>query len=76
MGILVKYFKLEEFDCQETGENKMDPDFLEKLDELRHAHEGRERCVECCVRLIQRGRDFGDRIFRLDVRIDRRCDLI
>ena len=36
MGILVRYFKLEEFNCQETGKNKMDPDFLEKLDELRH----------------------------------------
>lgn len=32
----MRYFKLEEFNCQETGENEMDPDFLEKLDELRH----------------------------------------
>jgi hypothetical protein len=33
-----KYFTLDEFDCQETGENEMKPEFLEKLDELR------ERC--------------------------------
>ena len=32
----MRYFKIEEFDCQETGKNEMDPDFLEKLDELRH----------------------------------------
>ena len=36
MVIPVRYFKIEEFDCQETGENKMNPEFLEKLDELRH----------------------------------------
>lgn len=35
MGNLVRYFKIEEFDCQETGNNKMKPDFLEKVDELR-----------------------------------------
>lgn len=33
-----KYFKLEEFNCQHTGENRMEADFLELLDELR------ERC--------------------------------
>jgi zinc D-Ala-D-Ala carboxypeptidase len=32
----VRYFKINEFDCQETGENWMDSDFLEMLDELRH----------------------------------------
>lgn len=32
----MKYFKIEEFDCQETGENNMNPEFLEKLDQLRH----------------------------------------
>ena len=36
MGILVRYFKLDEFDCQDTGENNMNPEFLERLDELRH----------------------------------------
>jgi zinc D-Ala-D-Ala carboxypeptidase len=35
-GILVKYFKIEEFNCQETGNNLMNPIFLERLDELRH----------------------------------------
>ena len=34
-GILVKYFKIEEFNCQETGNNLMNPLFLERLDELR-----------------------------------------
>ena len=34
-GILVKYFKIEEFNCQETGNNLMKPLFLERLDELR-----------------------------------------
>lgn len=31
------YFKTEDFNCQETGENKMDPEFIRKLDELRAA---------------------------------------
>jgi len=31
----LKYFKVEDFDCQETGDNKMCPDFLGKLDALR-----------------------------------------
>tara|TARA_S200000501_G_scaffold20251_1_gene17984 strand:+ start:154 stop:495 length:342 start_codon:yes stop_codon:yes gene_type:complete len=31
----VKYFKIEEFDCQETGNNEMNPLFLDRLDELR-----------------------------------------
>jgi len=29
------YFKIEDFDCQETGNNKMDEAFLRKLDKLR-----------------------------------------
>ena len=33
-----KYFELSEFDCQETGKNKMSHPFLHRLDELR------ERC--------------------------------
>lgn len=32
----LQYFQLSEFDCQETGENKMSKEFLHKLDELRH----------------------------------------
>ena len=32
----MKYFSITEFDCKETGENNMDPEFLEKLDTLRH----------------------------------------
>jgi len=31
----VKFFQIEEFDCQHTGNNEMDPDFLERLDNLR-----------------------------------------
>jgi uncharacterized protein YcbK (DUF882 family) len=31
-----RYFKLEEFDCKETGENEMQPEFIAKLDDLRH----------------------------------------
>jgi len=31
------YFKTEDFNCQETGENEMDPEFIRKLDELRSA---------------------------------------
>lgn len=30
------YFRLEEFDCQHTGNNRMDMDFLRRLDALRH----------------------------------------
>lgn len=30
-----KYFKLEEFDCQETGENDMQEEFIHALDKLR-----------------------------------------
>lgn len=32
-----KYFQIEDFDCQETGENEIDPEFVRKLDELREA---------------------------------------
>ena len=32
-----KYFKIEDFDCQETGENQIKPEFVAKLDELREA---------------------------------------
>lgn len=31
----MKYFTLEEFDCQHTGENRMEQAFLDKLDALR-----------------------------------------
>jgi len=30
-----KYFKIEEFDCQETGDNEMDVSFVHRLDQLR-----------------------------------------
>ena len=30
-----KYFKVSDFDCQETGENKMCSEFLQALDHLR-----------------------------------------
>ena len=30
-----KFFKLEDFDCQETGENEMDVEFIKGLDHLR-----------------------------------------
>jgi len=32
-----KYFKLEDFNCQETGENEMSIEFIHKLDKLREA---------------------------------------
>lgn len=32
-----KYFSIEEFDCQETGENGMDENFIHALDQLREA---------------------------------------
>jgi len=31
----VKYFTVDEFNCQHTGENQMDPEFMEKIDKLR-----------------------------------------
>lgn len=31
------YFKVSDFDCQETGQNEMCEEFLRKLDALRHA---------------------------------------
>jgi len=34
---MYKYFKIEDFDCQETGNNKMAEAFIHKLDELREA---------------------------------------
>ena len=37
MGITVKYFKREEFNCTHTNKNEMDDAFLEKLDQLREA---------------------------------------
>jgi uncharacterized protein YcbK (DUF882 family) len=33
----MKYFKLSEFDCKETGNNKMQPEFLNMMDKLREA---------------------------------------
>lgn len=33
----LRYFTLNEFDCQHTGNNSMDPVFLAKLDDLRDA---------------------------------------
>ena len=32
----MRYFKLSDFDCKETGNNEMSEEFLEKLDDLRH----------------------------------------
>tara|TARA_R110000751_G_scaffold167354_2_gene273246 strand:- start:964 stop:1314 length:351 start_codon:yes stop_codon:yes gene_type:complete len=33
----LKFFTIDEFDCQETGENNMEPEFLAKVDALRGA---------------------------------------
>ncbi len=32
-----KYFKMSDFDCQETGQNNMKEEFIHALDELREA---------------------------------------
>ena len=32
----MRYFTVEEFNCQHTGENQMEPEFMELVDELRH----------------------------------------
>ncbi len=32
-----KYFKVSDFDCQETGENRMEEEFIKRLDLLRGA---------------------------------------
>ena len=32
-----KYFKIEDFNCQETGDNEMDIEFIKALDHLRAA---------------------------------------
>tara|TARA_R110000744_G_C19208091_1_gene545752 strand:- start:101 stop:445 length:345 start_codon:yes stop_codon:yes gene_type:complete len=34
---MFKYFKIEDFDCQETGNNEMDHQFIKALDQLRAA---------------------------------------
>jgi uncharacterized protein YcbK (DUF882 family) len=34
---MFKYFNIDEFSCQETGENEMSEEFIHKLDELREA---------------------------------------
>ena len=34
---MFKYFKIEDFDCSETGENEISEPFIEQLDELRAA---------------------------------------
>jgi len=34
---MFKYFKIEDFDCQETGNNNMSHEFIHRLDELREA---------------------------------------
>ena len=33
----MKHFNIKEFDCSETGENEMNPEFLKLLDDLREA---------------------------------------
>ena len=33
----MRYFKIEDFDCSFTGNNEMSQEFLDKLDDLRHA---------------------------------------
>lgn len=33
----LNYFSVSDFDCQETGENRMDVTFLRRLDDLREA---------------------------------------
>ena len=35
--MIYKYFQLDDFKCQETGENKINEDFVRMLDELREA---------------------------------------
>ena len=32
----MRYFTVDEFNCQHTGENQMEPEFMELVDELRH----------------------------------------
>ena len=34
---MFRYFRIHEFDCQETGENEMKEEFIHKLDQLRNA---------------------------------------
>jgi len=34
---MFNYFKIEDFNCQETGENEMSEEFIHKLDKLREA---------------------------------------
>jgi len=34
---MLKYFEVSDFDCQETGRNEMDMEFLKRLDLLREA---------------------------------------
>jgi len=34
---MFKYFKLEDFECSETGENNISHDFVHRLDDLREA---------------------------------------
>lgn len=34
---MFKYFKIEDFNCQETGENEVSHEFIHRLDELREA---------------------------------------
>ncbi len=36
----LKHFTREEFDCQVSGTNNMERDFLEKMDELRERMKG------------------------------------
>lgn len=36
MSIVLRYFKIEEFDCSHTGKNEMKESYLLRLDELRH----------------------------------------
>lgn len=74
----LQYFKLSEFACSHCGENKIDPAFVQELDDLRHRY-GKPlfvtsgyRCPEHNARVSSTGRDGPHTTgHAADLRVDR-----
>ena len=47
-----KYFKIEDFNCQETGDNEMDVEFIHKLDQLRRKQELMPKELQRTLKLV------------------------
>ena len=66
-----KFFKLEDFDCQETGENEMDVEFIKGLDHLRQTC-GFPFVITSGFRSLEHSATYGRGKTRIGFRDERR----